>query len=141
MYPKGKILEDYYLTPLIILKAKKVISIQYNGYYYVENNNSIVKSPRNKERITKTYIEYYTELNMKINEYNIKKHTKKEYKKYLADSLIWYGSLLEKEKQKEYIRKLNDKNMKIPNILKDILFKMGIFYEIRKIYRKIRKMD
>jgi len=40
-YPKGKILEDYYLTPQIIIECKQLISIDYYGYYYCRRISEI----------------------------------------------------------------------------------------------------
>lgn len=47
-YAKGKIHEDYGLTPLIIMNAKNISSIEYVGYNYVIRENSISVNTKNE---------------------------------------------------------------------------------------------
>ena len=42
-YPVGKLHEDFALTSLIMLKAKKVASTNVYGYYYYQSNSSITR--------------------------------------------------------------------------------------------------
>lgn len=143
-YPKGKILEDFYLTPLIILKCEKLISIDYKGYYYVIDDNGIINNKRNITKIKNIYLEYYDELKEKINEYNYNQNITKLYISFLAGILIWYGHKLEGNEKKEYIKLLKQK--KIPNKLKKnfklnifiiITFYLNIYYPIRKLIKGV----
>lgn len=43
-YAYGRIQEDFGLTPLILSKANKVLSIDYIGYFYYKSNNSIMRN-------------------------------------------------------------------------------------------------
>lgn len=43
-YAYGKIQEDFGLTPLILSKSEKVLSINYVGYYYYKSTNSIMRN-------------------------------------------------------------------------------------------------
>lgn len=138
IYPKGKVLEDYYLTPLIIINARKVLSIEYNGYYYLTNENGIVNNSKNLALIKETYLEHYDALNEIIDNSNCGKKVKKIYKQYLSNSLIWFGSNLNGQEQKDYMQIMKDKNIKTSNILKNLLYEIGCFYEIRKVYRNVR---
>lgn len=52
LYPKGKIHEDYGLTPIILDKVKSIGFISYNGYNYVQRENSIMNQV-NYEKIKK----------------------------------------------------------------------------------------
>lgn len=137
-YPKGKILEDYYLTPFIIIECKKIISIDYIGYYYITNKNSIINSE--KKIIAETYLDHFEKMSEKIIKYNEK--TQKNFKSFLAGTLIWYGSLLKGKYKKYYIRKLKSNKIvklldrpKIRKTIVNIMFNMNIYYPIRKILK------
>lgn len=137
LYPKGRILEDYYLTPTIIIESKNVISIDYTGYFYVTNKNSIVNDKKNKEIIKDTYFYYFEQLNNKIDASQYSDNVKKTYKNFLANILIWYGSTLEDAEQREYIKMVKQKKVKIPNKLKAILYKMNLYYKVRRMGKKV----
>jgi len=60
-YAKGKIHEDFGLTPIILSKAETVCIIDYRGYNYVQRENSIM-SDINYEKIkkrTKDFQDFY----------------------------------------------------------------------------------
>ena len=139
-YPKGKILEDYFLTQFIIIDAKKVKSINYCGYYYIDNNNSIMKS--DKDYIGKIYLDHYREMLKKISKYNI--NIAKIFKGYLASTLIWYATTLEGKIKNDYIKiikkekipfNLYKKKYKKPIII--LLYYINLYYPIRNLIMKI----
>ena len=136
LYPKGKILEDYYLTPMVIIEAEKLISIDLQGYYYISNSNSIMNNKENQDKMAQIYWNYFDELNEIIEKANYNKRVKKVYKQFLANTLIWYGSLLNNDEQKEYIKKIKERKVKSSNLLVAILYKMNMYYSIRKIIKK-----
>ena len=45
--------EDFGLIPLIIVKAESIVSIDYEGYYYVQSNNSITRNENYEKTIKK----------------------------------------------------------------------------------------
>lgn len=137
IYPKGRILEDYYLTPSIIIESKRLIAINYCGYYYISNEKSIINNKENKKEMQETYFEYFEQLNLKINESNYSEKTKKIYKKYLVGTLIWYGTTLEEKEQKEYVKTIKNKNIKIDNKLIALFYNMNLYYKIRKYIKKL----
>ena len=51
-YPLGKLHEDFALTSLIMLKAKKVASTNVYGYYYYQSSSSITRG-NNQQKIMK----------------------------------------------------------------------------------------
>ena len=53
-YPKGYVMEDAGITPIVILKSNKVISIDLYGYYYVQTNESIMRTNKQKRIDLKT---------------------------------------------------------------------------------------
>lgn len=138
-YPKGEILEDYYLTPFLIIEAKKIISIDYKGYYYVTTQNSITNSNNNK--ITETYIKHFNKMINMIDKYN--ENIQKNFKSFLAGTLIWYGSTLTGTEQKKYIKTIKRKKIinlldrpKIKKQIIKLLYNLNIYYIIRKILKR-----
>ena len=143
-YKKGDILEDFELTPFILVDAKKIISIDYYGYNYTDNDNGIVNNKNNSNLIAKTYIKHYKSMLSKINNSSYKKYTKETLKDFIAGAIIWYGSTLNKKDRKEYIKIV--KELKVTsnlnkNIIKKIIiktcYKINIYYQIRNIYYKL----
>lgn len=144
-YPKGKILEDYYLTPQIILECKELISIDYYGYYYCTTEKSITTDKKNNSLIKETYLEYFDELITKIDEKNYEENIKKVYKSHLAGTLIWYGSKLKGKEQKEYIKEIRKRNIiklllrpKLRKKIIEILYKIKLYYPLRKIIKGVK---
>ena len=43
-YCKGYVMEDFSETPIILMNAENVISIDYFGYYYMQSNDSIMRT-------------------------------------------------------------------------------------------------
>lgn len=139
-YPKGKILEDFYLTPFILMSAENVISINYVGYYYINIQSSIINSSKNQALICNTYIEHYSELKKIINDYNYDRNTKRVYLIFISGILLWYGSkLTNKQNQKIYAKKIISMDIfhyvKHRN-LKKILVNLNIYYPLRKLLKR-----
>ena len=138
-YPKGKILEDYFLTPFIIIDSKKIISIDFCGYYYITNDNSIMQS--DSILISKTYLEHFEQMMKEIDKYNA--NVQKKFKSFLAGTLIWYGSQLKGNQKKDYIKILKSKKivklLDRPYIRKEIvniMFNLNVYYPLRKILKR-----
>lgn len=136
-YPKGNILEDYFLTPFIIVECKKIISIDYNGYYYVSTKNSIMNDTRNIKLITDTYLGHFDKALNIINNSKYDDNLSKVYKTFLAHILIWYGSNLSKKDQYEYINELEKRKIYnyIDNKIIILMYKLKIYYPIRKLIK------
>ena len=67
-FKKGKIHEDFGLTPLIVIKASKVNSISYIGYNYYRRTGSIMNNPDYEwtKRKVKDFYEHYKYLQKEI---------------------------------------------------------------------------
>ena len=136
-YPKNKIIEDYYLTPYIIIEAKKVKSINYYGYYYVDTIDSITNSK--KIEMMNTYLEYYDIMSSNLNYDN---QLNKKFKSFLAGTLIWYGTQLTGEYKKKYIKVLKKKKiiqeLERPFFRKQVLcllYYINLYYPLRRIIK------
>ncbi len=137
-YPKGKILEDFYLTPFIIIDSKKIISIDYVGYYYITDQNGIMSS--DVEFIKNTYLEHYEIMKKKVSKYD--NHIKKVFISFLSGIIIWYGSFLNGDSKKEYVKMIKkrklidllDKPLFFKLIMK-LLFYTNTYYPVRKIIK------
>lgn len=117
-YDKDYVMEDAGLTPIIILNAKKIISIDYYGYYYVQTNESITRT-NNEQKIilnTKSILYQYDTLINYIQNKNYDEEFKILYYDYFAKFLLWYGSKLNGKHSLNYSKEL--KKRKILNKLK-----------------------
>ncbi len=109
-YAYGRIQEDFGLTPLIISKAKKILSIDYVGYFYYKSNNSIMRNNEYSNTLKKFFdVLYHYEFLLsefkksKINNQIILKYIKKVvYQKYKK---------LTNKDQKKYKKLLNLKEV------------------------------
>lgn len=153
-YPKDYVLEDAGLTPIVILKSNKVISIDLYGYYYVQTNESIMRTNKQKkiDLKTKSILFHMDNLNNYVDENIEEQQLKKEYKHYFAGMLIWYGTQLDGKKLSKYIKEIKKRkvvnNLKIHGIIgniKKILCSIDYrlyynFYEkIRQLKEKIKR--
>lgn len=123
--------EDFGLLPLVIIKAKKVNSIDYIGYNYLQRQGSIMNNKeytKTKKKVEDMYVHYYYLLN----------ETKKLgfdtsiFKSFISNSLIIKITELNDEDYKIYLKKL--KNDKVfDNLLTDTL--------TRKIKKELLKIS
>lgn len=127
-YSKGKIHEDYGLTPLIIYYSQNITSINYIGYYYVQRRNSITKST-DYEKIKKGVYDMYEQY---LNIAEILSKEKDNKKKsviltYVSECALSKGKSLDNKELKKYIRTL--RKDKVANKISG--------YNIKKIIKKI----
>ena len=140
-YSKGLYHEDFGLTSLIILKAKKVASTDVEGYYYVQTQNSITRgNEKNAYKRNIDLLKHYDNMIEKINEYNISKKSKENIKIYYTNSILLAINNLEGEEKKKYIKEIRNrkitKNIKIRNAKQ--LFKRIVLSINIELYLKIR---
>lgn len=129
-FPKGKIHEDFYLTLLILDKAKSVDILNYNGYNYVQRENSIMSNKdysKIKKRV-KDFIEH--------NEFHRKNIKNKYILSYSNKSLLFKIRELKGNDFKNEIEKItshiNDFKLK-PLSVKDFIYNIYL----KKNYKKI----
>ena len=86
-FAKGMIHEDFGLIPLVIMKAKRVMSIDTIGYNYRQRQNSIM-SAKNYEKTKKKvndFLRHYVFLMKEINKTDLDATV---FKSFIANSLI-----------------------------------------------------
>ncbi len=133
-FPKGTYHEDFATMPLVILNAKTMVSLNKFEYYYVQTENSIMRS--NDKQINKKKLQdkliHFDNLIKKANNMNISKKTKENLKIYATNSMIVVVKDLEKEEKEFYIKEL--KKRKISKHIKIRNFKQLL----KKAYLRIK---
>lgn len=138
-FRKGTIHEDFGLTPLIIIKAKKVNSINYVGYNYYRRSGSIMNTLDYEwtKRKVKDFYSHYQYLKQEILKTNLDSRV---FRSFIANSLIIKICELNGKDYRFYKHKL--KNDKVyDDILADTLlrkFKKVVIKVSPKLYYKIR---
>ena len=132
--------EDFGLTPLIIIKAKKVNSISYIGYNYYRRSGSIMNTKDYKWTLKKVedFYNHYKWLKEEIEKTNIDSNI---FKSFIANSLIQKICELNNKDYKIYRKKLINDNVyddlltdTISRKIKKVLVKISpkIYYKIKK---------
>ena len=126
-YAKGKIHEDYGLTPIIFSKAKNIGYIDYIGYNYVQRENSIMNQV-NYEKIIKRvndFKEHFLE-HKKVIKNNCKEN--KLILSFSALAMLYKVRELKEKERKEYIHFLKQER-----VIKKI-YPLNIKMYLQKIY-------
>ena len=130
-FKKGTIHEDFGLTPLIIIKAKKVNCIKYIGYNYYRRKGSIMNTPDYKwtQRKVKDFYTHYKYLKKEIEKVDV---DKKVFKSFIANSMLMKICELQSKEYKEYLNKLKKDNLyddiltnTIPRKIKKIILRIS----------------
>ncbi len=129
-FKKGTIHEDFGLTPLIVIKASKVNSIEYIGYNYYRRSGSIMNTPDYEwtKRKVHDFYNHYLFLNKEINKVNV---DRKVFKSFIANSVLLKICELNKKEYKEYLKKVKEDKV-YDNLLTDTLSR-----KIKKMLLKI----
>lgn len=116
-FKKGMVHEDFGLTPLIIIKAKKVNCIDYIGYNYYRRSGSIMNKPDYEWTKTKVkdFYFHYLYLMKEIENAHV---DKKVFRSFCANSVILKICELKNPEYKEYKKKLKDDKV-FDNLLTD----------------------
>lgn len=135
-FPEGRYHEDFAVMPLTIIKAKTVTFLNKNEYYYVETQNSIMRSlDKNKQRKKLEDMLYNFDTIIKQSEQlNLDKNTKDNLKIFITNSLLDVFTELSGDNKSYYEKELKkrniSKNIKVRNIkqlVKKYLLKMKGF--------------
>lgn len=129
-FKKGTIHEDFGLTPLIVIKASKVNSIEYIGYNYYRRSGSIMNTPDYEwtKRKVHDFYNHYLFLNKEINKVNV---DRKVFKSFIANSVLLKICELNKKEYKEYLKIVKEDKV-YDNLLTDTLSR-----KIKKMLLKI----
>lgn len=133
-FPTGTYHEDFATMPLMVLKSKTFVSILNREYYYVQSQNSIIRT-ENKEKTRKKLedkLNHFDNLILKVNQMDLQKITKENLAIYATNAILSTLPELDDENRsflKQELKRRNiSKYIKIRN-LKQLL---------KKIYLKIK---
>lgn len=104
--------EDFALTPIVILKANKVSSISFSGYFYVQTDNSIMRnnSAEKMKKKNTDLLKAFDILKSQIETVEEDKNVKM-LKAYIANAILYRYFELGKEYKKEYKKELVKRNI------------------------------
>lgn len=139
-YTKGRVHEDFGLTPLVVVKASKVSAISYIGYNYIIRENSIMTN-NSLEKIkakNNDCLFFYDDLLSKIKEIKISDNGKKVFRSYISNALLNRMKIMDGEILKEYIVELKRRSV-YKNMLDDTFLrkvKKSLFKYAPYLYAK-----
>lgn len=112
-YPVGKLHEDFARTALIMLKAKKVLSVDIYGYNYVQSNSSITRGNDEDKKMKRALdmIEHYDYMMNQIEQYDLYNRTKENIKIYYTNCIILKLEELSKKNKKVYMNEIKKRGM------------------------------
>ena len=134
--------EDFGLIPLVILKAKSVISINIYGYCYLQTNDSITRNEDYSKTLKKfnDVLLHYDNMLEFIEKEKLKENTIKNVKIYYTNAIILKLKELKKQDLNIYIKQLNKRKMinniqvnNIKQLIKKLILRINI-----KIYLKLK---
>lgn len=137
-YIKNLLHEDFALTPLVVVKAKKVSFIDFDGYYYIKTSNSITRnlSVEKEKKLASDLLKGYDFLNKELQKINFNnEYSKQLLMSYLANSLIYRLENIDPSLKSNYRQELKRRN--ISKYIIDDTFKRKIRKIIIKIKNKI----
>ena len=132
-FRKDTLHEDFGLIPLVIMKAKRVNSINYLGYNYLQRQGSIM-SNKNYEKTKKKVADMYLHYNYLIEEINKLDVDTTIFKSFVANSLILKITELNHKDYKFYLNKLKKEKV-FDNLLTDTTGR-----KVKKVLIKISPM-
>ncbi len=139
-FMEGCIAEDYGLIPLIIAKAKKVKSISYIGYNYVQRENSLMSDTNYSKKVKKMEDMLIQSAFLKGKLKDIK--GKELIIAFINNSLIYYSTRLNYKDFKKYNKILKENkcfnHLKGGNIkakIRNVLIKLNAYFFYHYIVR------
>ena len=135
-FEPGKYHEDFGMIPLMLLKAKQVVSTNDYVYNYVQTDGSIMRDNDEQKTIKKSQdvLYHFDNILEKIKSYNISEKTKENVKIYCTNAILLKVKELKGQAKNEYIKELKKrkiyKNIKIRNI-KQLVKKLLLFINIK----------
>ena len=135
-FPVGRYHEDFARMPIMMLKAKTMVSLNKNEYYYVLSNTSIMRGndDSKKRKRLEDLLTNYDELIIEAKKLNLDKFTFDNFMIFLTNSMLVILPELQGENKTFFIKELRKrkiaKNIKSRNIkqfVKRILLEMQGF--------------
>lgn len=134
-FMKGIYHEDFALIPLVIVKANKVIFTNFNGYFYMQTQNSITRN-NSLEKAKKSAFDFLKGYDFLVDEVNkiqfSDEYAKSMYMSYIANFAIYKMENMHKEIKKEYKKEI--KKRRVINYVMTDSFKR----KIRKLLIKMK---
>ena len=146
-YQKGKIHEDYGLTPLILSKAQTIGFLDYNGYNYVQRENSIMNQTEYKkiQKRVNDFKEQYLNL---IDKIPANTKSNKLIISFLSEALIYKGRELKENDRDKFIIFLKEKKVinyiyasNLKKALMKIYLKVNLKTHLSKLNKQFYKME
>lgn len=140
-YAKDLYHEDFGLTPIVIIKANSVTSVDFYGYYYYQSDDSIMRTTDSKKAKKKAWdvLIHYDNMIKSLCSNNYSKLTIENMKQYYTNSILLKAKELDKDILNSYIKEIKSRkmisNIKVKNIkqlVKKIILKLNI-----KLYFKL----
>lgn len=133
-FKKGFFHEDFGLIPYVIYKSRKVKSINYIGYHYIQRNGSIMNNNDYKKTVKKAFdmLEQYKTLRLFSKNINKKNNMDDYYLSYISNSVIVKARELKRKERKMYIKEL-----KRLNAFDGVLVNTSI----RRLKKKLMKLN
>lgn len=112
-FKKGVYHEDFGLIPYVIYKARKVKSVDFIGYYYIQRNGSIMNNNDYKKTVKKAFdmLEQYKTMRLFAKNINRKNNLDDYFLSYISNSVIVKARELKKDEKKVYINELKKINV------------------------------
>lgn len=112
-FKKGVYHEDFGLIPYVIYKARKVKSVDFIGYYYIQRNGSIMNNSNYKKTVKKAFdmLEQYKTMRLFAKNINRKNNLDDYFLSYISNSVIVKARELKKDEKKVYINELKKLNV------------------------------
>ena len=112
-FKKGVYHEDFGLIPYVIYKARKVKSVDFIGYYYIQRNGSIMNNNDYKKTVKKAFdmLEQYKTMRLFAKNINRKNNLDDYFLSYISNSVIVKARELKKDERKVYINELKKLNV------------------------------
>ena len=139
-FEPNKYHEDFGLLPLVILKAKSVVSTNDYVYYYVQTDGSIMRDSDDAKTIKKSkdVLYHYDNIIEQTEKYDISKETKENVRIYCTNAILLKVKELKGKAQNDFIKELKKrkiyKNIKARN-LKQLIKKILLFVNIKLYIR------
>ena len=105
--------EDFGLTPLVIMKAKHVISLDYIGYHNVLSKDSIMRTDDKQKVLKRAYdfLYHFDVLAKEAGQTNIKKDTLDLFYVHIVHALIKKAMSLNKPERNAYIHQIRKRKV------------------------------
>ena len=139
-FEPNKYHEDFGLLPLVILKAKSVVSTNDYVYYYVQTDGSIMRDSDDAKTIKKSkdVLYHYDNIIEQTEKYDISRETKENVRIYCTNAILLKVKELKGKAQNDFIKELKKrkiyKNIKARN-LKQLIKKILLFVNIKLYIR------